>query len=457
MLEARLARSAARGCATVAGGKVHAANAPLHVAGSSVPFSELKTRPFTHTKHLGRDRAINLAAGAAALPLEVLERAAQGFVDTDGTGMSVAEMGYRTRPFHAIMERAESGLRRLLDIPDSHEVHFFNGGATLQFSAIPLNLLGGENEGKSANYLMSGHWSEKARNEARVFGRVTEVAVDPAGLYFEIPDSSTWKMDPDGAYFHYTSADTRQGLEIRDFDFGAVPEGIPVVCDASANLGSQPIDVSKYGVLYAASHKNFSTAGVCYSIIRRDLISDRTQMRIIPTMCNWLTFQNAPNKIYNVPVLTSVWLGALTTEWMLERGGVSAFEDLAIRRSGLLYDFIDNSGGFYRTFVKKSSLRSRMQVVFTVRSGSGEDHALVESFLKEANDSLGWLDIRSHPLGLPSDAIRVTMYNHQTEDTVRVVREFMHDFQKRHDNTVQEGFKPMGCSTAASQQERVYA
>jgi len=429
---AAAARPRARCCVTVAGGKVHSANAPSHVAGSSTPFSELKHRPLASTRHLGRDRAINLAAGAAALPLEVLERAAAGFVDTDGSGMSVAEMGYRTKPFHAIMERAEAGVRTLLGVPDTHEVHFFNGGATLQFSAIPLNLMGGANEGKTANYLMSGHWSEKARNEARLFGQVTEVAVDPEGLYFEIPEGRTWSMDRDAAYFHYTSADTRQGLEIRDFDFGAVPEGMPICCDASANLGSHAIDVSKYGVLYAASHKNFSTAGVCYSIIRRDLISERTQMRAIPTMCNWVTFQNAPNKIYNVPVLVSVWLGALNSEWMIERGGVEFFEDLAIRRSGLLYDLIDNSQGFYRTFVTSEKFRSRMQVVFTIRSGAGEDHALVEKFLQEANDDLGWLDIRSHPLGTPSDAIRVTMYNHQTEDTVRVVREFMHQFQKRH-------------------------
>eukprot|EP00928_Gymnodinium_smaydae_P019583 TRINITY_DN17524_c0_g1_i1.p1 TRINITY_DN17524_c0_g1~~TRINITY_DN17524_c0_g1_i1.p1 ORF type:complete len:443 (+),score=61.59 TRINITY_DN17524_c0_g1_i1:65-1393(+) len=421
-----------RSCAMVAGAKVHSANAPAHVAGSSTHFADLKDKPMTHTTHLGRSRAINLAAGAAALPLEVLEQAARGFVDTDGTGMSVAEMGYRTKPFHAIMERAESSLREFLKIPDTHEVHFFNGGATLQFSAIPMNLLGGVNEGKSANYLMSGHWSEKARNEAKMFGNVTEVAVDPKGLYFTIPDGKTWEMDRDGAYFHYTSADTRQGLEIRNFDFDAVPDGMPVCCDASANLGSHFMDVSKYGVLYAASHKNFSTAGICYTIIRKDLISDRTQMKAMPTMCNWVTFQNAPNKIYNVPVLVSVWLGALNTEWMIERGGLEAMESLAIRRSRLLYDVIDNSNGFYRTFVTSEEFRSRMQVVFTIRSGSGPDHELVEKFLTEANDELGWLDIRSHPLGIPSDAIRVTMYNHQTEDTIKVVREFMHVFQKRH-------------------------
>jgi len=426
----------------------HAATSSSRTSLVNLLFSALQSLFFTWPSPL---RLALEAAGAAALPLEVLEKAAKGFVDTDGSGMSVAEMGYRTKPFHAIMERAETSLREFLKIPDTHEVHFFNGGATLQFSAIPLNLMGGVNEGKSANYLMSGHWSEKARNEARLFGKVTEVAVDPKGLYFEIPDGKTWNVDKDASYFHYTSADTRQGLEIRDFDFSAVPDHIPIACDASANLGSFPIDVSKYGVLYAASHKNFSTSGICYSIIRKDLISERAQMKAIPTMCNWVTFQNAPNKIYNVPVLAAVWLGALNTEWMIERGGTEFFQDLAIRRSNLLYDYIDNSNGFYRTFVNSSKFRSRMQVVFTIKSGSGEDHELVEKFLAETNDKLGWLDIRSHPLGLPSDAIRVTMYNHQTEDTVKVVREFMHDFHKRHDIQSSDVFNFSSSPSASSQ------
>ena len=135
---------ALRAYATVAGGKVHSANAPSHVAGSSIPFSKLTEKSLTHTTHRGRHRAINLAAGAAALPLEVLEKAAAGFVETDDSGLSVAEMGYRTKSFHTIMERAEKGLRELLTVPDTHEVHFFNGGATLQFAALPLNLMGGQ-------------------------------------------------------------------------------------------------------------------------------------------------------------------------------------------------------------------------------------------------------------------------------------------------------------------------
>jgi phosphoserine aminotransferase len=156
-------------------------------------------------------------------------------------------------------------------------------------------------------------------------------------------------------------------------------------------------------------------------------------MKMIPTMCNWVKFQEAPNKIYNVPVLFSVWLGAMVCEWMIEKGGIPYFEKLAIERSGLLYDLIDGSSGFYRTFVTDPKFRSRMQIVFTVRTGTEVgDVALVEEFLRECNDDLGWLDIRSHPLGLGCDVIRVTMYNHQTIDTATVVRDYMRAFMQKH-------------------------
>ena len=190
---------------------------------------------------------------------------------------------------------------------------------------------------------------------------------------------------------------------------------------------------AKHDVIYAASHKNFSASGICYAIIRKDLITTKNQMKGCPTMCNWVKFQEAPNKIYNVPVLFSVWLGAMVCEWMIEKGGIPYFEDLAIRRSNLLYNLIDDSNGFYRTFVTDPKFRSRMQVVFTIKTGTDTaDVALVEEFLRECNDELGWLDIRSHPLGLKSDVIRVTMYNHQTLETITVVRDYMIDFMQRH-------------------------
>ena len=414
--------------------KLHAQNAPSHVAGAEKKFDELNSHPLSHTLGInGQKRAINLCACQAALPLEVLLRAQKELVNTMRSGHSVCEMGYRSKPFHMIMERAEKAFRKLLNIPNTHEVHFFNGGATLQFAAIPLNLLGGGNIGKSADYLMSGHWSEKARNEAQQFGKVNEVAKDPKGTYFSIPASRDWNTDPNAAYFHYTSADTRQGLEIRDLDFDVLHKGVPICCDASANLGSFNMDISKHDVVYAASHKNFSASGVCYTIIRKSLINRKNQMSAIPTMCNWVKFQEAPNKIYNVPVLISIWLGMLTCEWMIEKGGIPYFEDLAIKRSNLLYDLIDSSNGFYRTFVTEPKFRSRMHVIFTIKTGKEEnDVALIEKFLNDTNNNLGWLDIRSHPLGIGYDVIRVTMYNHQTIETVSVVRNYMKKFMENN-------------------------
>lgn len=376
-------------------------------------------------------RVVNLSAGCAALPEEVLERAAREMNSPLGKAVSVTEMGYRTKDFHVLMDRAEADFRKLMSVPDNYDVHFFNGGATLQFAAIPLNLLGKNEDNKAkATYIMNGHWSEKAVNEANKFTDATQVCVDPNGLYFDHPDGKDWNIPTDSTYVHYTSADTRQGFEFQDFCYDSVPKDVILCCDASANLGSKPVDISKYGVIYAAAHKNFSTSGVCYTVIRKDLINDDVHKHT-PTMCNWNVFQHAPNKIWNVPVIFSVWLGQLVCEHMLERGGLPYYEDLAIRRSNTLYNYIDDSDGFYRTFVTDSRFRSRMQVVFTIRSGEGKDAELVEKFIAEA-ESQGWLDVRSHPLGIESDAIRITMYNPQPIEVIEYIRDFMHEFKKNN-------------------------
>eukprot|EP00039_Didymoeca_costata_P018894 m.335432 g.335432 ORF g.335432 m.335432 type:complete len:414 (-) comp17592_c0_seq1:34-1275(-) len=376
-------------------------------------------------------RVVNLSAGCAALPEEVLNRAAKEMNAPMGKPISVTEMGYRTDDFYEMMENAENSFRTLMNVPDTHEIHFFNGGATLQFAAIPFNLLpdnGRDRKGGVPTYVMSGHWSEKAYNEARLISEPRQANVDPSGLYFTIPE----KLDipADSTYVHYTSADTRQGLEFQDFPYDQVPEGVLLCCDASANLGSKPVDVSKYDVLYAAAHKNFSTSGVCYTMIRKNLINDDNHPHT-PTMCNWNKFSTAPGKIYNVPVTFSVWLGHLVCEHMIDQGGLPYYEDLAIRRSNLLYNLIDDSNGYYRTFVNEDKFRSRMQVVFTIRDGEGKNSELVEKFLAETAN-MGWLDVRSHPLGISSDAIRITMYNPQPIEVIEYIRDYMHYFQQQN-------------------------
>eukprot|EP00750_Incisomonas_marina_P014732 INCI17831.1.p1 GENE.INCI17831.1~~INCI17831.1.p1 ORF type:complete len:425 (+),score=70.74 INCI17831.1:152-1426(+) len=378
-------------------------------------------------------RAVNLSAGCAALPLEVLERAQKEFLGED-LGLSVTEMGYRTKNFLDIYYAAEESFRTLMNVPDNYEIHFFNGGATLQFAALPLNLCGG-NRVKKANYIMNGHWSEKALHEAQLMGiDCHEVCHDDTGLYFTLPKEESWNFALDANYIHYTSADTRQGFEYQEFPYHLIPKDQALCSDMSANLGSKEINFENYGVVYAAAHKNFSTSGVCYTIIRKDLIPETLEdvMPGTPTMCNWNRFHTAPDKIWNVPVIFSVWLGLLTTDWMKAKGGLPYFEELAIRRSNMLYDFIDDSDGFYRTFVTEDKYRSRMNVVFTIRDGEGPNEDLVEKFLVQAGEQHGWLDIRSHPLGISSAAIRVTMYNPQPIEVVEQVREFMHEFKKEN-------------------------
>eukprot|EP01061_Rhynchopus_euleeides_P038196 TRINITY_DN65621_c0_g1_i1.p1 TRINITY_DN65621_c0_g1~~TRINITY_DN65621_c0_g1_i1.p1 ORF type:complete len:440 (+),score=212.43 TRINITY_DN65621_c0_g1_i1:132-1322(+) len=383
-------------------------------------------------------RVMNLSAGNAALPLEVLERAQKEFCNWNGKAISVAELGYRTSWFHEVQENLEEKFRKLLDIPDTHEVFFFNGGATLQFAAIPLNLMGGAQPTnpsgpKIASYVMSGHWSEKAVREAELYCKVQNIAEDPTGMYFTVPEPETWKFHKDAVYAHYTSADTRQGFQFINFPYEAIPEGVLLCSDQSADLGSKKVDISKYDYLYAAAHKNFSTAGFCLGIIRKDIIKADTIMPCAPTMCRWKVFDDAPNKIWNVPVIISMWMAELTLDWMHERGGLDFFEDLSIRRSRLLYDMIDGSNGFYNTFVTDERYRSRMQVVFTIGDGtSPRNQELVNLFLNETSRDLGWLDIRSHPLGIPSDAIRVTMYNPQPIEHIQEVQKYMNEFMKRH-------------------------
>jgi len=383
-------------------------------------------------------RVLNLSAGNAALPLEVLERAQKEFVNWQGKGISVAEMGYRTSWFHEVQEGAEEKLRKVIGIPDTHEVFFFNGGATLQFACIPMNLMGGPQpcnpaRVKTCNYVMNGHWAEKASREADMYCRVNRVAEDPKGLYFTVDEPETWKIDPEGTYLHYTSADTRQGFEFIDFPYHVVPEGMLLCSDQSADLGSKPVDVSKYDFLYAAAHKNFSTSGFCLGVIRKSIITDETIMPCAPTMCRWKVFNDAPNKIWNVPVIMTIWMSELMCDWMLERGGIPYFEDLAKRRSRLLYDVVDGSNGFYKTFVTDERYRSRMQVVFTIGDGTSEkNQELVNLFLAETSEQLGWLDIRSHPLGIPSHALRVTMYNPQPIEHIQEVQKYMIEFMKRH-------------------------
>jgi len=376
-------------------------------------------------------RLINLSAGNAVLPLEVLTRAQQELVDYNGTGQSVLEMGYRTPAHEEICRRTEALFREVNAIPDDYEVLMTSGGASLLFSTIPMNLLGESSSyqtDKSVNVLLSGYWSKKTAAAMAKHAKVTSVGVDAADNYFALANPRDWQLDASGAYFHYTSADTRQGLQIRDFPHEAIPEGMLLVCDMSADFGSRRVDVSKFDIIYVAGHKNFSTAGVTFLIIRKSVLDQCRVCAGTPDVCNWQVMREQPCKQYNVPIIASIWIAMLVLEWMKDKGGVPYFEELAPRRANILYDFIDASNGFYRTFVTDPKWRSWMHVVFYC-----EDNELSKqlvAFLLANNV----VDARAHPLGANREAIRVTMYNPQPIEQVIAIRDLLIQFQAQHVN-----------------------
>jgi len=242
-----------------------------------------------------------------------------------GKGISVMEMGYRTKNFHDIMYSAESSFRELMGMPDDFEFFMFDGGATLQFAGIPMNLCGGSKP-KVGNYLLNGHWSEKARSEGAKYVDTHTVWTDPEDKFLTVDGPEKWTYNKDATYFHYCTADTRQGFEFHNFPYHGVPESNVLCADMSANLGTKAIDWSKYGVVYAAMHKNFSTSGATIMCIRKSLIDADTVMPFTPRVTNWSSFYNSPQKIYNVPTIWTIWLFQLTCEHMLAKGGLSYFD-----------------------------------------------------------------------------------------------------------------------------------
>eukprot|EP00929_Paragymnodinium_shiwhaense_P114543 TRINITY_DN8299_c0_g1_i1.p1 TRINITY_DN8299_c0_g1~~TRINITY_DN8299_c0_g1_i1.p1 ORF type:complete len:514 (-),score=74.82 TRINITY_DN8299_c0_g1_i1:147-1628(-) len=392
------------------------------------PFREVMDTPlaFTEAKSsTGRlhRRAVNLAA---SLPVEVLEKAERELVSTGMAGCSVLEMGRRSHSYQAILDSAEESLRALVGIPDTHVVRFFEGGAELQHAAVPLNLLG--QQGAPADYVVTGRRSERAVRQAMKYGTINQVSGDPAGLYRSVAPAGQWPFAGNARYVHYTAVEDGQGLEVHRFPYELLPEHTVLCCDATSALGTKHFDVSRYGVLYASAEPNFSTNGLCYAIIRRDLLPE-APLPVAPDSCDWNNFETAPS-------LFSVWLGKLTCDWMLERGGLAHFAEQSQKRSTALYDLIDGSNGFYRTFVDDESLRSRVQIVFSIGDGRSErSRELVSHFLKETAAELGWLSVGAQPLGGDfHDGVQINLCNHQPQEAIQTIRLFMRNFMRRHMN-----------------------
>ncbi|MBK5942891.1 MAG: 3-phosphoserine/phosphohydroxythreonine transaminase [Halorhodospira halophila] len=356
-------------------------------------------------------RVFNFSAGPAMLPEAVMRQAADEMLDWHGTGMSVMEMSHRGKAYVSIAEKAEADLRELLQIPDNYKVLFLQGGATGQFSAIPMNLLRG---GQRADYIYTGQWSKKAIAEAKKFCDVNVAASGEPDM-MHIPPQSQWQLSDDAAYVHFTPNETISGVE-----FHWLPDvgDKPLVADMSSTLLSRPIDVSRYGLIYAGAQKNIGPAGVTLVIVREDLIGQA--MPQTPTVWDYKQQVDADSML-NTPATYPLYIAGLVFQWLKELGGLEAMAEINHRKAQKLYDAIDGSG-FYSNPVDPQA-RSWMNVPFVLA-----DDSLDKTFLEEA-EAAGLTTLKGHR---SVGGMRASIYNAMPEAGVDRLIEFMADFERRN-------------------------
>ncbi|SMB28860.1 3-phosphoserine/phosphohydroxythreonine aminotransferase [Sterolibacterium denitrificans] len=357
-------------------------------------------------------RAINFSAGPAALPAEVLQQAAAEMLDWQGSGQSVMEMSHRGKEFMAIAAAAEADLRELMAIPANYKVLFLQGGASLQFEMIPMNLLAGKG---SADFVNTGEWAKKAIKAVKHFGKANVVASAEDSNFNYAPKQDTWKLDPNAAYVHYTANETIGGVE-----FHWVPEtgNVPLVCDMSSNILSKPVDVSKYGLIYAGAQKNIGPAGLTIVIIRDDLIGKGN-----PAPSAMLDYKtHADNdSMYNTPPTYGIYIAGLVFQWLKKQGGLAAIEQKNIAKARLLYDFLDQSA-FFKNPVRKED-RSRMNIPFTLANAELDDE-----FLKGAK-ARGMVQLKGHR---SVGGMRASIYNAMPIEGVQALIDYMKEFETQH-------------------------
>ena len=355
------------------------------------------------------DRVYNFSAGPAAIPLPVLERAREEMTSWGGSGMSVMELSHRGKEFMSIAERAEADLRRLLDIPAGYRVLFLQGGASAQFGAVPFNLA---SSGDKADYVVTGSWSKKALAEGRRF-LTANVAADSAdNNHTEIPDPAGWNLSPDAAYLHYAPNETIGGVE-----FHFIPEvAAPLVADMSSTLLSRPLDVSRFGLIYAGAQKNIGPAGLAIVIVREDLVGRAREGT--PVMMDYHQ-QVEAGSMLNTPPTWAWYIAGLVFEWLLEQGGLAAMEERNRRKAETLYGAIDESD-FYANPVARHC-RSWMNVPFTLA-----DPALDARFLEQAK-AAGLMTLKGHR---SVGGMRASIYNAMPQEGVDALVSFMQEFER---------------------------
>lgn len=357
-------------------------------------------------------RVFNFGAGPATLPLEVLQQVQAELQDWRGTGMSVMEISHRSKAFVALAEEAEADLRTLMGISDDYATLFLQGGATTQFAAVPLNLLGDK---RKADYINTGMWSKKAIDEAKRYCQVNVAATAEAGNFTSIPDTAGWQLDADAAYVHYTPNETIGGVE-----FHTIPEtgAVPLVADMSSTILSRPVDVSRFGVIYAGAQKNIGPSGLTVVIVRKDLMGKENPLT--PSMLRYKVHADA-GSMSNTPPTFAWYVAGLVFKSLLKRGGLAAVGEVNQRKAQKLYTAIDSSD-FYANPVKPEN-RSWMNVPFTLANADKE-----ADFLKEAK-AAGLVALEGHR---SVGGMRASIYNAMPEEGIDALVDFMADFEKRH-------------------------
>ncbi|MEO1963390.1 MAG: 3-phosphoserine/phosphohydroxythreonine transaminase [Cycloclasticus sp.] len=355
-------------------------------------------------------RVYNFSAGPAAVPIEVLQKAQSEMLNWNDSGMSVMEMSHRGKDFISIAEKAEADVRELMAIPDNYKVMFLQGGATTQFSMVPMNLLQGKTK---ACYVNTGAWSKKAIKEAKIHCDVQLSASSEDDNFTSIPAVDSWDIDSDAAYLHYTSNETIGGVEFQD-----VPDvgGLDLVADMSSNILSRAVDVSKFGVIYAGGQKNMGPSGIALTIVRDDLIGNVKEGS--PTMMDYKKHADA-GSMFNTPATYSWYLMGLVFEWIKDNGGVAGIEARNIRKAEKLYAAIDASD-FYANPVQISS-RSRMNIPFTLANSELEGAFLADS------KAAGLVTLKGHR---DVGGMRASVYNAMPEEGVDALISMMAEFER---------------------------
>ena len=354
----------------------------------------------------------NFSAGPAVLPRAVLEQAQEEMLEWSGSGMSVTEMSHRSKEFLSIVEDAERTLTSLLGLNEDYQVLFLQGGATTQFSVIPMNLL---EDSRGADYICTGQWSKKAIKEGKKIGSIHVAATSEDRKFSDIPSYDSWDLRSNSSYIHITSNETIGGVEFHDY-----PSNLPapLVADMSSHILSRPLDASKFGLIYAGAQKNIGPAGLTIIVIRKDLLN-----RIGPDLPSMFSYavQADNQSMFNTPPTYAIYMAGLVFKWLENQGGLSSVEQKNIKKSNMIYDQIDSTG-FYRSPVARNC-RSRMNIPFRIH-----DESLEDLFLKDAND-YGLLQLKGHR---SVGGIRASIYNAMPTEGVEALLGFMQHFEQQH-------------------------